>query len=418
MKVLLLLQHIILKQLNFFNIMLDKLNNPILDFDDTAIAFERKTDAELRQMRFLFGMMNRAWLVSIGSRLTLLALKIRLPIQGLIKKTIFKQFCGGADLRECANSAAVLAKYKVKTVLDFGVEAKTTEADFDRTEQENLKAIQFAAKDGNVPIISVKVSGLARFDLLEKVSAKKSLTAAEEQLLAKAKKRLENICITAADNGVAIFVDAEESWIQDAIDELAMEMMQTYNRKKVVVYNTFQMYRHDRLAYLKASWEVAQAGQFILGAKIVRGAYMEKERDRAKEMGYPSPIQPDKAASDRDYNLAVEFCVANYQTVASCVASHNQKSSALQAALILEKGIDKQHAHLSFCQLYGMSDNLTFNLAKAGFNTSKYVPYGAVAEVMPYLIRRAKENSSVNGEVSRELGFIVSEIERRKNEKQ
>lgn len=398
--------------------MLDKLNNPILDFDDTAIAFERKTDAELRQMRFLFGMMNRAWLVSIGSRLTLLALKIRLPIQGLIKKTIFKQFCGGADLRECANSAAVLAKYKVKTVLDFGVEAKTTEADFDRTEQENLKAIQFAAKDGNVPIISVKVSGLARFDLLEKVSAKKSLTAAEEQLLAKAKKRLENICITAADNGVAIFVDAEESWIQDAIDELAMEMMQTYNRKKVVVYNTFQMYRHDRLAYLKASWEVAQAGQFILGAKIVRGAYMEKERDRAKEMGYASPIQPDKAASDRDYNLAVEFCVANYQTVASCVASHNQKSSALQAALILEKGIDKQHAHLSFCQLYGMSDNLTFNLAKAGFNTSKYVPYGAVAEVMPYLIRRAKENSSVNGEVSRELGFIVSEIERRKNEKQ
>jgi len=398
--------------------MLDKLNNPILDFDDTAIAFERKTDAELRQMRFLFGMMNRAWLVSIGSRLTLLALKIRLPIQGIIKKTIFKQFCGGANLAECAVSAAVLAKYKVKTVLDFGVEAKTTEADFDRTEQENLKAIQFAAKDGNVPIISVKVSGLAQFDLLEKVSAKKLLSSAQQQAFERAKKRLENICIAAADNGVAIFVDAEESWIQDAIDALAMEMMQAYNRKKVVVYNTFQMYRHDRLAYLKASWETAQAGQFLLGAKIVRGAYMEKERERAKNMNYPSPIQPDKAASDRDYNLAVEFCVANYETMASCVASHNQKSSALQASLILEKGIDRQHAHLSFCQLYGMSDNLTFNLAKAGFNTSKYVPYGAVNEVMPYLIRRAKENSSVNGEVSRELGFIVSEINRRRNEKQ
>ena len=397
---------------------MENLNLLELDFDDTAIAFERKTDAELRQMRFLFRMMNRAWLVNIGSRLTLIALKIRLPIQGIIKKTIFKQFCGGANLAECAVSSGALAKYKVKTVLDFGVEAKTTEADFARTEQENLKAIQAAAQNGNVPIISVKVSGLARFDLLEKISAQKILSNTEQADATRAKQRLENICIMAADHDIAIFVDAEESWVQAAIDAWAVEMMQIYNRKKVVVYNTFQMYRHDRLAYLKTSWEAAQTGQYVLGAKIVRGAYMEKERDRAAKMGYASPIQPDKLTCDKDYNAAVAFCVAHHETIASCVASHNQKSSALQAALILEKGIDKKHAHLSFCQLYGMSDNLTFNLAKAGFNTSKYVPYGAVAEVIPYLIRRAKENSSVNGEVSRELGFIVSEIERRQNEKQ
>ena len=388
-----------------------------LDFDDTAVAFERKSNSELNNMRFLFGIMNRNWLVSVGSSLTIWALRLRLPVQWIIKRTVFKQFCGGTDLQECAKSSDELAKYKVKTVLDFGVEAKASEQDFNNTEKENLNAIQFAAKNGNVPVISVKISGFASFDLLAKISANTPLSADEQAAFQRAKNRLENICIAAADNGIAVFVDAEESWIQQPIDDLAMAMMQIYNRKKVAVYNTFQMYRHDRLAYLMQSFELAQDKGFILGAKIVRGAYMEKERDRAKELGYASPIQKDKTATDNDYDQAVEFCVTNYERIASCVASHNQKSAALQAELINKNQIDKQHQHLSFCQLYGMSDNLTFNLANAGFNTSKYVPYGAIAEVMPYLIRRAKENSSVNGEVSRELGFIQSEINRRKQKR-
>jgi proline dehydrogenase len=386
-----------------------------VDFANTAIAFKRKTNKELSRMSWLFGLMRRPWLVSIGGKLTQWALALRLPVQTIIRHTIFQQFCGGTSLEDCKNTVEGLAKYNVKTVLDYGVEAKDKESDFDQTLAENIKAILYAAQQkGNIPIISSKISGLCRFALLEKVSTEKPLSTTENDEWQRARTRLENLCIEAADHDMAIFIDAEETWVQPAIDLLAMEMMRSYNQKKVAVYNTFQLYRHDRLAYLKESHEIAKKEGFLLGAKLVRGAYMEKERARAKEMNLPSPIQPNKEATDRDYDAALVYCIENRETIASCLASHNQKSNSLQADLMSEQNIDKNNPHLSFCQLYGMSDNLTFNLAKAGYQASKYMPYGAVREVIPYLLRRAQENSSVSGEVSRELGLIQKEQQRRK----
>lgn len=384
-----------------------------VDFTNTAIAFERKTNSELKQTIWLFKMMNSNFLVNIGSNLTLFALNMKLPIQGIIKKTIFKQFCGGATFDECQTTISELAKYHVDTILDYGAEGKSTEEAFDITVEESIKSLRFAAKNDTVNIVSCKVTGLASHDLLEKISANGKLNEAEEKSYQKALNRLDTICKEAHQNKVALFIDAEESWIQAAIDMMTDLMMERYNKEYVTVYNTFQLYRHDRLAFLKKSFALAQEKGFILGAKLVRGAYMEKERARAIEKGYPSPIQPTKEACDKDYNDAVKFCVENYTKIASCLASHNEFSNKYQLQLMEELNIPKDHPHFNFCQLYGMSDNLTFNLAKAGYNVAKYVPYGPVKDVIPYLIRRAKENSSVNGEVSRELGLIQLEMKRR-----
>lgn len=386
-----------------------------LDFQNTATAFARKDDKALSQMAWLFGMMNRPWLVSIGNRLTRLALWLRLPVQGIIRRTIFKQFCGGTSLDDSKASIEEMAKYGVKTVLDYGVEAKDSETDFDATVAENMRAIRYATQQaGNVPVISTKISGLGRFALLEKVSAGKELSKTETAEWQRTTARLEKICIEAADNGISLFIDAEESWVQQAIDQLAEQMMALYNRQKVVVYNTFQLYRHDRLEYLRRSFALAEEKGFLLGAKLVRGAYMEKERDRAERMGYPSPIQPDKAATDCDYDAAVRFCVERYEKIALCLASHNAQSNLLLTQEMQTRGIAPQHAHCTFCQLYGMSDNITYNLSASGYQASKYVPYGEVREVIPYLLRRAQENSSVGGEVSRELNLIRKEQARRK----
>ncbi len=386
----------------------------MVDFKNTAIAFERKSDAELKQTAWLFRMMNNNLLVNVGSNMTLLALKMRLPIQGIIKKTIFKQFCGGTTFEECQYTIAELAKYNVATILDYGAEGKEDEAAFNITVKESIKSVQFAAKHDTVPVVSCKVTGLAENWVLQEVVYDKEPSAKAKQAFEKAIDRLDKICQEAHANKVALFIDAEESWLQDAIDMATDIMMERYNKEYVTVYNTFQMYRHDRLAFLHKSFALAQEKGYILGAKLVRGAYMEKERERAQEQGYPSPIQPDKAATDRDYDAAVQFCIDNYEKIASCVASHNEKSTRLQMELMHQKGIAKNHPHFNFCQLYGMSDNLTFNLAAAGYNVAKYVPYGPVGDVIPYLIRRAKENSAVDGEVSRELGLIQEEMVRRK----
>ncbi|WMX14747.1 MULTISPECIES: proline dehydrogenase family protein [unclassified Aureispira] len=386
-----------------------------VDFSDTAIAFERKSNKELKQTAWLFKMMNNNFLVNIGSNMTLLALKLRMPIKGIIKKTIFKQFCGGATLDECRKSIQELGVYQVASILDYGAEGKEDDAAFDLTVEESVKSIRFAAQQDTVPVISCKVTGLAQNELLEKMTAQKTLSEKETAQYQKALDRLDKICKEAYDNKVALFIDAEESWIQDAIDDMTDIMMERYNKKYVTIYNTFQMYRHDRLAFLKKSFALAQEKGYILGAKLVRGAYMEKERQRASDKGYPSPIQPNKAATDTDYNAAVKFCVENYQQIASCVASHNEYSTQYQLELMEKMNISKKHTHFNFCQLYGMSDNLTFNLAKAGYNVAKYIPFGPVKDVIPYLIRRAQENSSVDGEVSRELGMINKELRRRKN---
>jgi len=347
--------------------------------------------------------------------MTLLALKLRMPINTIIKKTIFKQFCGGATFDECNKSIQELAAYNVAAILDYGAEGKEDEAAFDITVKESIKSVRFAAEHDTVPVVSCKITGLAQNGLLEKMTAQKELSEKETEKYQQALDRLDMICQEANQLKVALFIDAEESWIQGAIDNMTDIMMERYNKKYVTVYNTFQMYRHDRLAFLKKSFALAQKKEFILGAKLVRGAYMEKERHRASEKKYPSPIQPDKASTDKDYNAAVKFCVENYKQIASCLASHNEQSTQYQLQLMEEMKIPKNHPHFNFCQLYGMSDNLTFNLAKAGYNVAKYIPYGPVKDVIPYLIRRAQENSAVDGEVSRELGMINEELKRRKN---
>ena len=263
------------------------------------------------------------------------------------------------------------------------------------------------------PVIGTKITGLARFELLEKAQLGGKLTEDEQREYDNAFKRLDSICYVAHENGVGIFIDAEESWIQDTIDYMTFSMMERYNRQRAIVYNTYQLYRHDRLNFLKKSHHIAQKKNYILGAKLVRGAYMEKENARAEKMGYPTPIQPDKEATDKDYNAAIKFCVERYQRIACCNASHNETSAWYMLELIERNNITPGHPHLNFCQLLGMSDHLSFNLAKAGFCVAKYVPYGPVRDVVPYLIRRAQENTAVVGDMSRELGFIVKEMERR-----
>jgi len=307
-----------------------------------------------------------------------------------------------------------LEKQKVKTVLDYGAEAKELEADWENTKNEFVKAIRFAANLDSVPIISVKITGLTSFQLLEKISANQSLTIAEEQLWERTKIRIKEVGTEASSNNMSVFIDAEESWIQDAVDSVTNEMMSIFNKEKVVFFNTFQMYRHDRLDFLKKTHEEALSTGYFFGAKLVRGAYMEKERNRAAEMGYPSPINPDKESTDNLYNEALIYCFQNLSTISVCNATHNRKSNELLADLLLSNQIATNHPHTLFCQLYGMSDNITFNLADSGFNASKYMPYGPIKDVIPYLIRRANENTAVSGDMSREYKMYVDEAKRRK----
>ena len=386
----------------------------IPDFTDTEVAFAHLSDQELRRMEWLFSLMNKPWLVNTGSFVGLWSVKWNLPFaRSIICTTLFSQFVGGESLLKSLPTIEKLAANNTLTVLDYGVENKETEEDFNATLRENLRAIEFASGNDHVPVVSTKISGLASNPLLEKIQRGDQLSKSEEDAFKAVVKRVEALAMAAHEKGVAVFFDAEESWIQQPIDDMVNTMMKRYNKDRVVVYNTYQLYRHDRLAYMIETAEKAKAEGWMLGAKIVRGAYMEKERLRAKEMGYPSPIYPDKPSTDQAYDDAVRFLVENYTTIASCNATHNAKSCMKMAAWIDELRIDRDRPHLNFSQLYGMSDHLTFNLANSGYNVAKYVPYGRVEEVIPYLLRRAQENSSVTGEMSRELELIHTEVKRR-----
>ncbi|PHN06346.1 proline dehydrogenase family protein [Flavilitoribacter nigricans] len=387
---------------------------PKLDFDNTEIAFAHLSDKELKKAAWLFGLMNKHWLVGIGSKLGIAAIRLHLPfVESIVKNTIYEQFCGGTTLLECQPTINRLKERNTFTILDYGAEGKTTEEDFNLTMNETIRAIEFASQNDAIPVVSTKITGLARNELLEIMGKGVALTDKQRQEYQYVLKRLDAICHVARDRKVGVFFDAEESWYQDAIDYLVNSMMSRYNQENVVVYNTFQMYRSDRLKYLRESYEVAKRTGYKLGAKLVRGAYMEKERDRAADQSYPSPILPDKQAVDAAFNEGIRFCVEYYKDIASCNASHNQESAMLQAELIAKNNIPKAHPHLNFCQLYGMSDNLTFNLAAAGYNVAKYVPYGPVRDVVPYLIRRAQENSSVTGDMGREYALVHEEMKRR-----
>ena len=402
-----------------------------LSFDNTTIAFAHRTNKELKQAHLLFRSMGHPWLVKLGTRLTPWAIRTGLPVNGLIKGTIFKQFVGGETLEETSIVAHKLALSGVQVILDYGVEGKEGEASFDHARDEFIRVIRYAATQQNVPYISIKVTGFARFSLLEKMddlmhrregSLQQRYLAALQQLDADAlnewnrvEARMTAVCEAASVSKTGVLVDAEESWIQDPVDALTMQMMAGYNRQKAVVYNTIQLYRHDRMLFLRERFADAGSGQFILGAKIVRGAYMEKERARAAEKNYPSPIQPSKEATDRDYNEAVRFTIGNSERIAVIIATHNEESNLLAAKLVEDFGLPANHAHIHFSQLYGMSDHITYNLAKAGYSVSKYLPFGPISDVVPYLMRRAQENTSVGGQTSRELTLIKKELDRRKN---
>lgn len=384
-----------------------------LNFDNTEIAFRHKTNAQLNKAYWLFKIIGSNFLTKVGPPLTNFLLNNGFPIQGAIKETIFKQFCGGETIAECENTISQLHAAKVGTILDYSVEGEEEELVFDFTCEEIIRTIDKAADDNRIPITVFKVTGIGRFGLLEKLDAKQDLTATELAEFERVKQRCEKICQTAFDKEVPVMIDAEETWIQKTIDTMALEMMTKFNKQKLIVYNTYQMYRHDKLADLKADYFIAKETGFILGAKIVRGAYMEKERKRALEMGYPSPIQPDKQATDNDFNESLRFCMQHIDQIGFVCGTHNEQSCKILAELIDEYNISHNHPHAYFAQLLGMSDNLSFNLSDAGYNVAKYVPYGPIKAVMPYLFRRAQENTSVAGQTGRELSLITKEKARR-----
>jgi proline dehydrogenase len=390
-----------------------------LSFNNTETAFAYKTNKELQAGRFLFGTMNYSWFAAIGVRLTPFLMKTGLPVHGAIRKTIFKQFVGGETLEQTDKVARRLGEYNVQVILDYGVEAKQGEDDFDHARDEFIRAIEYAATQPNIPYISVKITGIARFELLKILNTAPRLRSgihdheAEGAEWERVKDRMYDICEKAAEKNIGVLIDAEESWIQDPIDRISVEMMEIFNRDKCIVFNTIQLYRHDRMSFLRMYHSIAKQRGFILGVKIVRGAYMEKERARAERKGYPSPVQQDKCFTDGDFNSAVEYCIDNIEEIATVIATHNEYSNLHAAELLDSKGIPHNHEHIHFSQLYGMSDNITFNLAKAGYSVSKYLPYGPIRDVIPYLMRRAQENSSMNGQTSRELLLIKSELKRR-----
>jgi proline dehydrogenase len=383
-------------------------------FDNTEIAFESKSNAELKRAHFLFNMIGKKWVVKMGKQLTAFAFSLHLPIKSLIKNTIFKQFVGGENIGDCENTMESLHTFGIGTILDYSVEGKEEETSFDAAEKEILKTVEKAHTDGRIAFSVFKVSGLGRQEILEKRSLGTNLEPAEQAEWDRIFNRVNQICTRAFEIGKPIFIDAEESWIQPAIDELALTMMRKFNQKNPIVFNTAQLYRHDRLQYIKDLYAIAEKENLMVGLKLVRGAYMEKERKRAADMGYADPIQPNKEASDRDFDLALLFCVERIDRIAICLGTHNEHSSQQLATELTKRKIALNHPHIYFAQLLGMSDHISYNLSKLGFNVAKYVPYGPVKEVLPYLIRRAEENTSVKGQTGRELSLITKELKRRK----
>ncbi|MCB0409821.1 MAG: proline dehydrogenase family protein [Flavobacteriales bacterium] len=385
----------------------------MVDFNNTEIAFKQKSTADLNTSYWLFKIIGWNWLIKIGPTLLKIFLPLWFPIP-IIKATIFKQFCGGESIEDCDKTITNLGQQNVKTILDYSVEGKEEEHVFDANVKEALKAIQVAKSNQLIPFSVFKVTGFGRFALLQKINAGKVLSKQEEDEFERVKIRVNTICETAFEANVPIFIDAEETWIQNVIDNLALEMMRKFNKEKAIIYNTAQMYRWDRIAYIKEITTLAENENFYVGLKLVRGAYIEKERERAQKMGYEDPMQKDKESTDRDFNFALKYCIENINRISICCGSHNEKSSLYLTELMKEHHISVDDERVYFAQLLGMSDHISMNLSNANYNVAKYVPYGPVKDVMPYLIRRAEENTSVAGQTGRELSLILKEKARRK----
>ena len=382
-------------------------------FNNTKIAFSLKSDSELERAFFLFKLIQSQPMVKIGTAVTNFALKAHLPVEGLIRSTVFDHFCGGVTEEDCIPNIEKMHSNGVYSVLDYSVEGKETEEQFDIVKAKTLKNIEFAKKKDAIPFVVFKPTGVGRFSLYQKITEKKPLSNEEKSEWDAVMNRYYEICDKAIKFDVPILIDAEESWMQDAADVLVEGLMEKYNLDKAIVFNTLQMYRHDRMEYLKSLHQKALKGNYHIGLKIVRGAYMEKERERARENKYISPICKDKNATDENFNAAIKFMM-EHDKMALFAGTHNEESSYLLLGLAKKYNINSADQRLWFGQLYGMSDHISFNLAKEGFNTAKYVPFGPVRDVMPYLIRRAEENTSVAGQTSRELNLLKSERKRRK----
>lgn len=384
------------------------------DFSNSEIAFRDQSNGSLRQAYQLFSVMNRKRLVWLGKQFVKIAFALHLPVKGLIRNTIYRHFVGGESIADCSKTINRLAERNVLSILDYALEGEESDEVFDATCNEVIRTIEYAHENHHVPFSAFKITGLARFDLLAKVSERLLLSDVERVAFKRVEQRVDAIFRRGYELGVPVLIDAEESWIQPVLDEMVMQLMAKYNREKAIVQNTYQMYRHDSIARIKEHHRQALKGCFRFGLKIVRGAYMEKERARATERGYLSPIQPDKAATDRDFDAIIRYFIEHHDTIDFMVATHNEASTLLLASLIDVAGLPRNHRGIYFSQLYGMSDHLTYNLAEMGYNVAKYVPYGEVKTMMPYLFRRAEENSSVKGQTSRELKMIREEIRRRK----
>ncbi|MEN9909122.1 MAG: hypothetical protein RLZZ540_2271 [Bacteroidota bacterium] len=383
-------------------------------FDNTQIAFALKSNSQLNASYFIFKMMALKPLVKIGTKIISLALQLHLPVENLIRKTIFNQFCGGINEEDCLKVVDILDTKGVLAVLDYAVEGKENESEFDNALQKMLKIIEFAKERQAIPFAVFKPTSFGRIDLYEKIGNKEVLNYIEQEEWSSVEARFDLVCETALQKSVPILIDAEESWMQTAADKLILEMMRKYNKEKVIVYNTLQMYRWDRMDYLKTLYQTAQAEGFFIGIKLVRGAYMEKENNRAEEDNYPSPIFSNKPETDKNYDAALQYIINNLDVFSLFAGTHNEASAYYLMELMQEKNIATNDVRIWFGQLYGMSDTMSFNLAANGYNVAKYLPFGPVKEVVPYLIRRAQENTAVTGQTSRELEMIIQERQRRK----
>ncbi len=389
----------------------------MVSFSNTKAAFRHKSNSELRKSYWLFKLVSNNVLVEAGGKLLQLALAVRFPVKTLLKNNIFKQFCGGESIDDCNATISMLRNYDIGSILDYSVEGKEREEEFDNCFNETLKTIKLAKGNSNIPFCVFKVTGLIRSKLLEKLATQTTLTESEVIEWKKAYKRVYILCRTAKENSVQIFIDAEESWIQDAIDDVVTRMMVLFNKQNAIVFNTMQLYRIDRLAFIQDAIKKAKNGNYKIGFKLVRGAYMEQENLRADKQGYPSPIHSSKNNCDKDYNQAIKICIENIDHVSFCVATHNEESTMLLANLMQQHSISNNDPRIYLAQLYGMSNHISFNAALLNYNVAKYVPYGPVNEVIPYLIRRAQENTFIDGQAGRELSLITQEINRRKASK-
>ncbi len=385
-------------------------------FDDTQTAFESKSDKDLKKAYTLFKLIASPALTKLGTLMFKIPFATNIPlVKPVVRNTIYKQFVGGETTADCLKVAKELYQYGVSSIMDYSVEGQESEEEFDRVKEEILRLIVIAKENPKeIPFVVFKPTAFGRIDLYEKVGKNLSMTEEEKQKWEHIRNRFDEVCKAGFENDVTMMIDAEESWMQDSADNLADEMMQKYNKERCVVCNTLQMYRHDRLEYLKKIYQKAETENYLLGFKVVRGAYMEKERARAEAENYPSPIQPDKASTDRDYNLALEFIIENNHRISLFAGTHNEKSCELLTELMRKQNLPSGLHKIWFGQLFGMSDNISFKLGNMGYNIAKYLPYGPIKEVMPYLIRRAQENTSVAGQTGRELSLIEKEIKRRK----